>query len=101
MGQRPFTRTLYTTPGHIPAHLPPFETLRANKVRRIGWVCSSFCCRGPDPLRGAGLPDPPLGGGQGGYLRCEALGRCTPGPLWGAGLPRPPVGGWGDVRRCA
>ena len=78
----------HTTPGHIPAHLPPFETLRANRVRRAGWVCLEF---GPPllmrarPLMGGRAAPPPLGG----------LGRIlAPDPLRGAGLPRPHVGGW-------
>ena len=59
------TRTHHTTPGHIPAHQHPFEPLRANRIWGAGWVdCFGRCV--PDPLRGAGLPRPPVGG-WGGY----------------------------------
>ena len=80
----------YTTPGHIPAHQPPFEPLRANRMRRAGWVCFCFCRRAPGPLRGVGLPGPPLGG-RGGYIHRPVCAR----PLTGGPAAPPPLGGLG------
>ena len=53
----------------------PFEPLRANRIWGAGWVdCFGRCV--PDPLRGGGLPRPPVGG-WGGYSRALwTLGRC-------------------------
>ena len=102
------TPTNHTTPGHIPALQHPFEPLRANRIRGAGWVfCFGRCV--PNPLRGAGLPRPPVGG-WGEYsralwtrgrsrLRHTLIGiRLGPAPVWEGGGRRPHVGS-GTTRR--
>ena len=89
MGRRPFTDTShvhYTTPGHIPAHLPPFETLRANRVRKVGWVELFRSTRGPSLMGDRAAPPSSRGLGP------VASAVVRPAPYGGPGCPAPPWG---------
>ena len=96
----PLTRIRLTTPGHIPAHQTPLRTPASqqdtgSRLGQLLWsvcapplmggraappprgglgCCSRLCCCVPDPLWGAGLPRPPVGG-WGGYSRALWNGR--------------------------
>ena len=83
-----------TTPGHIPAHLPPFETLRANRVRKVGWVELFRSTRGPSLIYGGPGRPAPLFGGWG-----QLLQSVCAQPLMGGRAAPPPCGGLGRRSR--
>ena len=62
----------------------PFEPLRANRIWGAGWSTAFGRCV-PDPLRGAGLPRPPVGGWGDVCARPLMGGRAAPPPRGGLG----------------